>query len=164
MGCHFLLLGIFPTHGSKLCLLNCRQILYHWVNWEAKHPWQFKKYNQRRDFIIISLGLRLLSLELDYVYISLSVKFLVKIYLQLCTTLRKWIYENCQDRYWPSKVGWLQNLLYLALRPSCFLWLQMEGEDGVPHDPVTVTWLPYFKVRLQKKSNHSLNEYLLFKY
>ena len=123
-------------------------VLYHWVNWEAKHPWQFKKYNQRRDFIIISLGLRLLSLELDYVYISLSVKFLVKIYLQLCTTLRKWIYENWQDRYWPSKVGWLQNLLYLALRTSCFLWLQMEGEDGVPHDPVTVTWLPYFKVQL----------------
>ena len=31
VGCHFLLLGIFLTHGSNLhllCLLNCRQILY----------------------------------------------------------------------------------------------------------------------------------------
>ena len=148
VGCHFLLLGIFPTQGSNLQLLNCRRILYHWVNREAEHPWQLKNYNQRRDFIIISLGLRLLSLELDYVYISLSVKFLVKIYLQSCTTLRKWIYENWQDRCWPSKGGWLQILLYLALRTSGFLWLQMEGEDGVPRDPVTVTWFPYFKVQL----------------
>ena len=32
MGCHFLLQGIFPTQGSNphlLCLLHCRQILYH---------------------------------------------------------------------------------------------------------------------------------------
>ena len=148
VGCHFLLLGIFPAQGSNTRLLNCRRILYHWVNREAEYPWKLKNYNQRRDFIIIPLGLRLLSLELGYVYISLSVKFLVKIYLQSCTTLRKWIYKNWQDRCWPSKVGWLQILLYLALRASCFLWLQMEGEDGVPHDPVTVTWFPYFKVWL----------------
>ena len=34
MGCHFLLQGIFPTQGSSLCLLHCRQIVYplsHWV-------------------------------------------------------------------------------------------------------------------------------------
>ena len=32
MGCHFLLQGIFPTQGLNqhlLCLLHCRQILYH---------------------------------------------------------------------------------------------------------------------------------------
>ena len=29
MGCHFLLQGIFPTQGSNLALLHCRQILYH---------------------------------------------------------------------------------------------------------------------------------------
>ena len=28
-GCHSLLQGIFLTQGSKLGLLNCRQILYH---------------------------------------------------------------------------------------------------------------------------------------
>ena len=28
MGCHFLLQGIFPTPGSNLCLLHCRQNLY----------------------------------------------------------------------------------------------------------------------------------------
>ena len=27
-GCHFLLQGIFPIHGLKLCLLHCRWILY----------------------------------------------------------------------------------------------------------------------------------------
>ena len=28
VGCHFLLKGIFPTQGSNLGLLHCRQILY----------------------------------------------------------------------------------------------------------------------------------------
>ena len=33
VGCHSLLQGIFPTQGSNLGLLHCRQILYHlsWV-------------------------------------------------------------------------------------------------------------------------------------
>ena len=30
-GCHFLLQGFFPTQGSNLCLLHCRQILYLWA-------------------------------------------------------------------------------------------------------------------------------------
>ena len=29
VGCHSLLQGIFPTQGSNLGLLDCRQILYH---------------------------------------------------------------------------------------------------------------------------------------
>ena len=29
VGCHPLLQGIFPTQGSNLGLLHCRQILYH---------------------------------------------------------------------------------------------------------------------------------------
>ena len=29
VGCHFLLQGIFPTQGSNLSLLHCRQTLYH---------------------------------------------------------------------------------------------------------------------------------------
>ena len=29
VGCHFLLQGIFPTQGSNLGLLHCRQILYY---------------------------------------------------------------------------------------------------------------------------------------
>ena len=29
VGCHALLLGIFPTQGSNLGLLHCRQILYY---------------------------------------------------------------------------------------------------------------------------------------
>ena len=35
MGSHSLLQGIFPTQGSKLHLLNCRQILCHWTTREA---------------------------------------------------------------------------------------------------------------------------------
>ena len=39
MGCHFLIQGIFTTqelNPSLLCLLHCRQILYHYGTWEAK--------------------------------------------------------------------------------------------------------------------------------
>ena len=38
VGCHALLEGIFPSQGLNLCLLHLlhwRQILYHWVTWEA---------------------------------------------------------------------------------------------------------------------------------
>ena len=39
MGCYFLLQGIFPTQGSNLGLLHCRQILYH-----LSHQGSPKKY------------------------------------------------------------------------------------------------------------------------
>ena len=29
VGCHFLLQGVFPTQGSNLGLLHCKQILHH---------------------------------------------------------------------------------------------------------------------------------------
>ena len=32
MGCHFLLLGIFPAQGSSLCLLHWQWVLYHWAS------------------------------------------------------------------------------------------------------------------------------------
>ena len=38
VGCHFLLQGIFPTHGSnlhRLCLLRCTQILYPLSHWKS---------------------------------------------------------------------------------------------------------------------------------
>ena len=35
VGCHFLLQGIFPTQGSNLGLLDCRQILYQLSHGEA---------------------------------------------------------------------------------------------------------------------------------
>lgn len=47
-------------------------------------------------------------------------------------------------------------------RASCFLWLQVEGEDGVPRDPVTVTWFPYFKVPLTTGKEQPQLGYLLF--
>ena len=34
VGCHTLLQGIFPTQGSNLHPLHCRQILYHWATRE----------------------------------------------------------------------------------------------------------------------------------
>ena len=39
VGCHFLLLGIFPTQGSNRGLLHCRQMLYH-----LSHQGSPKKY------------------------------------------------------------------------------------------------------------------------
>ena len=35
LGCHLLLQGIFPTRGSNVGLLHCRQILYHGAIREA---------------------------------------------------------------------------------------------------------------------------------
>ena len=35
VGCHFLLQGIFLIQGSNLCLLHCRQTLYHRANGAA---------------------------------------------------------------------------------------------------------------------------------
>ena len=35
VGCHSVLQGIFPTQGWNLHLLYYRQVLYHWVTWEA---------------------------------------------------------------------------------------------------------------------------------
>ena len=39
MCCHFLLQKIFLTQGSNLCLLHCRQILYHWATRQAQISW-----------------------------------------------------------------------------------------------------------------------------
>ena len=36
VGCHALLQRPFPTQGSSLGLLHCRQILYHWGSKEAR--------------------------------------------------------------------------------------------------------------------------------
>ena len=35
MDCHALLQGIFLTQGENLCLLHCKQILYHWATREG---------------------------------------------------------------------------------------------------------------------------------
>ena len=35
VGCHALFQEIFPTQGSNLHLLHCRQILYHWATRKA---------------------------------------------------------------------------------------------------------------------------------
>ena len=40
VGCQFLLQEIFPTQGLNLCLLHCRQILYHLSHWRNSY---FKK-------------------------------------------------------------------------------------------------------------------------
>ena len=43
VGCHFLLQGIFPTQGSNLGLLHCRQILTVWAmreEWEGLNSTQ----------------------------------------------------------------------------------------------------------------------------
>ena len=40
VGCPFLLQKIFPTQGSNLGLLHCRQILYHWATREAQSAHQ----------------------------------------------------------------------------------------------------------------------------
>ena len=37
VGCHALLQGIFPTQGSNIVLMHCRQILYHLSSQESQN-------------------------------------------------------------------------------------------------------------------------------
>ena len=66
VGCHSLLQGIFPTQGSRLRLLHCRQILYHlshqgilayWLGSKLKTK---KKFHIKREFNL-NTGIVLLS-------------------------------------------------------------------------------------------------------
>ena len=41
MGSHSLLQWIFQTEGLNLCLLHCRQILYHLSHQPSVHTWSF---------------------------------------------------------------------------------------------------------------------------
>ena len=49
VGCHSLLQGIFPTQGSNLHLLHCRQVLYHLSH--QGNPWvldtEQRKYTEQ---------------------------------------------------------------------------------------------------------------------
>ena len=47
-GCHFLLQRIFPTQGSNLGLLHCRQILYHLSHQGSPEGWG-KKMKLKRQ-------------------------------------------------------------------------------------------------------------------
>ena len=56
VGCHFLLQGIFPTHGSNPGLLHCRHILYHlttsdlpWKDQKATPPPKHTHIQSKRD-------------------------------------------------------------------------------------------------------------------
>ena len=48
VSCHFLLHGIFPTQGSNMGLLHCRQIVYQ-LSYKGS-PWK-KSYDQPRQHI-----------------------------------------------------------------------------------------------------------------
>ena len=48
VGCHFLLQGIFPTQGSNLGLLNCKQILYH-LSHQGSPTTKNKKKMKRKE-------------------------------------------------------------------------------------------------------------------
>ena len=50
VGCHALLQGIFPTQGSNLCLLHCRQILYGWAPRGAQRVY-YSLINTHRGFL-----------------------------------------------------------------------------------------------------------------
>ena len=46
VGCHFLLQGIFPTQGSKLCLLLDGWILHHCASAEAPYNIMWRCYSK----------------------------------------------------------------------------------------------------------------------
>ena len=68
VGCHSLLQGIFLTQGLNLCLLHCRQILYHLSHQKSPNV----------DFLIVSY------FKLDLWVNVVKIKMLMA---QLCPTL-----------------------------------------------------------------------------
>ena len=50
-GLPFLSPGIFLTQELNLCLLHCRQILYHWATWEADISNMIMDYTQAISLI-----------------------------------------------------------------------------------------------------------------
>ena len=50
VGCHCLLQGIFPTQGSNLGLLHCRQILYH-LSHQGSHQDTNVVFNSSKDWV-----------------------------------------------------------------------------------------------------------------
>ena len=52
VGCHFLLQGIFPTQGSKLGLLHCRQTLYRLSHQGSLNnsPGHLKSFKARQKY------------------------------------------------------------------------------------------------------------------
>ena len=57
VGCHFLFQGIFPTQGSNLGLLYCRQILY-WLSYKGRSDWYI--YTHICIYIAICMHIKLL--------------------------------------------------------------------------------------------------------
>ena len=54
VGCHALVQGIFLTQGLNpclLCLLRCKQILYHWATGEARYIYIYVSYIKHRSVI-----------------------------------------------------------------------------------------------------------------
>ena len=65
VGCHTLLQGIFTTQGSNthlLCLLNCRQILYHGAT--KKPIWHIESTINYSFFNIIIFKILMLELPI----------------------------------------------------------------------------------------------------
>ena len=60
VGCHFLLQGIFPTRGSNLGLLHCRQIFHHLSHQGIPHnclnTWSIFRTDRRERWLGIQRG------------------------------------------------------------------------------------------------------------
>ena len=109
VACHFLLQGIFPTQGSNLHLLHCRQILYHWATWEAQRSALNRNLSNANSVITFIIILKwptwtvlskgsLCSSKLHYIYITRVLKEQTRICAFSC--FGSWIYYlNPSNRF-----------------------------------------------------------------
>ena len=53
VGCQALLQAILPTQGSNPCLLNCRQILYHFSHQGSISPLIYYQLNFSQQYFVV---------------------------------------------------------------------------------------------------------------
>ena len=120
MGCHSLLQGIFPTQGSNLGCLHCRQILYH-LSHQRSQWWVCVMVNFHVSLRAAqTAGLTLflgVSVRLSLEEISIQVKkvTLTNIRWTLSPLLRLWIEQKGRGR---------SNALSLSLSLSLSPWAE----------------------------------------
>lgn len=121
----------------------------------------FKKYNHERDVIEISLGL-----ELGF-FGGRSCAHQSQCGVLGGNPLGAVHSENGFINIGKVDADHLRSADHRSINfgsQGLLLPLDANEEDGAPHDPVTVTWFPHFKVQLTSEKEQTQHDYLLFKY
>ena len=68
VGCQALLQAILPTQGSNPCLLNCRQILYHFSHQGSISPLIYYQLNFSQQYFVV------FSIQVSHIFYQMHFK------------------------------------------------------------------------------------------